>query len=46
MVSVILHLFKRVVMCMLVLTALFLVSYCKFEIFKNKYSLNKSTFKL
>ena len=46
MVSVILHLFKRVVMCMLVLTALFLVSYCKFEIFKNKYSLNKSTFKI
>lgn len=46
MVSVILHLLKRVVMCMLVLAALFLVSYCKFEIFKNKYSLSKSTFKL
>lgn len=33
MVSVILHLLKRVVICMLVLAALFLVCYCKFEIF-------------
>ena len=34
MVSGILHLLKRVVICRLVLAALFLVSYCKFEIFK------------
>ena len=46
MVSGILHLLKSVVICRLVLAALFLVSYCKFEIFKNKYSLSKSTFKL
>ena len=46
MVSGILHLLKRVVICRLVLAALFLVSYCKFEIFKNKYSLSKPTFKL